>query len=88
MKRRGFEAIGWYWKKCKTFETDGMVERRRKEDIKNVWNLKTDADIDKFVCSGYVESRLRYLTVCYDQFLNEIYVPKYIRGASQDLLEI
>ena len=56
MKRRGFEAIGWYCKKCETFETDGMVERRRKEDIKNVRNLKTDADIDKFVCSGYVES--------------------------------
>jgi len=25
MKQCGFEAIGWYCKKCETFETDCMV---------------------------------------------------------------
>ncbi len=55
-EKRGFEAIGWYCKKCKTFETDYIIEHCRKEDIKNTWNLKTDADIDKFVRLGYVES--------------------------------
>jgi hypothetical protein len=33
--KRGFEAIGWYCKRCKMFETDEMICRRSKETFKD-----------------------------------------------------
>lgn len=34
-EKRGFEAIGWYCKKCKIFETDETVRRHHREIIKD-----------------------------------------------------
>ena len=51
-EKRGFEAIGWYCKKCKMFETDEMINRRDKESIKDSFSLKSDEEYDKFLRSA------------------------------------
>lgn len=34
------------------FETDEMIDRRRREDIKNTWNLKTNTEFEGFMASS------------------------------------
>jgi hypothetical protein len=50
--KRGFEAIGWYCKRCKMFETDEMISRRRKESIKDRLDIKSDVEYEKFIRSA------------------------------------
>jgi hypothetical protein len=48
-EKRGFEAIGWYCKKCKMFETDEMISRRLDESIKDSFDIKSDEEYEKFL---------------------------------------
>ncbi len=45
-EKRGFEAIGWYCKKCKMFETDEMVRRQHKESIKDSLGIQALNSLD------------------------------------------
>jgi hypothetical protein len=51
IEKRGFEAIGWYCKKCKMFETDEMISRRDRESIKDSLGIKSDEEYEKFIRS-------------------------------------
>jgi hypothetical protein len=51
-EKRGFEAIGWYCKQCRFFETDEMISRRTKESIKDRFDIKSDVEYEKFIRSG------------------------------------
>ena len=54
-EKRGFEAIGWYCKKCKMFETDEMISRRDKESIKDSFGIKSDEEYEKFLRSASID---------------------------------
>jgi len=54
-EKRGFEAIGWYCKKCKMFETDEMISRRDKESIKDSLGIKSDEEYEKFFRSASID---------------------------------
>jgi hypothetical protein len=54
-EKRGFEAIGWYCKKCKMFETDEMISRRDKESIKDSFDIKSDEEYEKFFRSASID---------------------------------
>ena len=54
-KNRGFEAIGWYCKKCKMFETDEMIRRRDKEGIKDSLGIKSKEEYEKFFRSASID---------------------------------
>jgi hypothetical protein len=54
-EKRGFEAIGWYYEKCKIFETDEMIRRRlSKESIKDSFGIKSDEEYEKFFRSASI----------------------------------
>jgi len=50
-EKRGFEAIGWYCKQCKFFETDEMINRRSKESIKVEFGITSDLEYENFIRS-------------------------------------
>jgi hypothetical protein len=52
-EKRGFEAIGWYCKKCKMFETDEMIRRQHKESIKDSLGIKSDEEYNDFQINFY-----------------------------------
>ncbi len=54
-EKRGLEAIGWYCKKCKMFETDEMISRRDKESIKDSLGIKSDEEYEKFFRSASID---------------------------------
>src|SRR5215469_6401207 len=54
-EKRGFEAIGWYCKKCKMFETDEMIRRRDKEGIKDSLGIKSDEEYEKVLKSASID---------------------------------
>ncbi len=55
-EKRGFEAIGWYCKQCKFFETDEMINRRSKESIKVGFGIKSDLEYEKFIRSASLKN--------------------------------
>jgi hypothetical protein len=54
-EKRGFEAIGWYCKKCKMFETDEMINRRDKESIKASLGIESDEEYEKLLRSASID---------------------------------